>query len=260
VVMGTWGNLSLEEAFLTNLKIRNSDDCWIWYRVDIQGYGVFVYRRIHFKAHRLMYSMFYQMNLGTRDIVAQLCGEKSCVNPAHLYLRTKSDVIRERFSKKKTHYDIVMDIINNPITNNECVKFPGKVAHQNYGRMTKNGQWFTAHILVWEMTNGPVPEGMEVCHSCDNSWCIQISHLYVATHQQNVRDMVSRGRHFLQRNPNGAVKGSRHGRSKLKEEQVLEIRKLYDSGKYKQIDLALMFSIHKQTVNNIVRRQKWTHI
>lgn len=57
-----------------------------------------------------------------------------------------------------------------------------------------------AHRVAWELTNGTIPPGMEVCHSCDNRPCCNVAHLFLGTHQDNMTDMARKGR---RRGPQG---------------------------------------------------------
>jgi hypothetical protein len=47
---------------------------------------------------------------------------------------------------------------------------------------------------VWIEKNGPIPEGMQINHHCDNARCINLDHLYLGTQRENVRDAFERGR------------------------------------------------------------------
>lgn len=67
----------------------------------------------------------------------------------------------------------------------------------NYGRMwdKETKKIWRANRLVWTRANGPIPEGMFVCHTCDNPACINIDHLFLDTPGGNMRDKASKGRH-----------------------------------------------------------------
>ena len=56
-----------------------------------------------------------------------------------------------------------------------------------------------AHRFSWELVNGPVPDGMCVCHKCDVPYCVRPDHLFLGTQSDNSKDMWSKGR----ANPDG---------------------------------------------------------
>lgn len=66
-----------------------------------------------------------------------------------------------------------------------------------YGMFTiTNGKYKHAHRLAWELTNGPIPDGLHGCHKCDNVLCCNPAHLFLGSHQENMEDMIRKGRNW----------------------------------------------------------------
>lgn len=94
----------------------------------------------------------------------------------------------------------------------DCWEWRGNRIPKGYGRFFVDGRNIGAHVFSWVIHNGrPVPEGLMVCHACDNPPCVRPDHLYAGTHQQNMDDIKKRGRRKL----------------KINDHQVAELRERY---------------------------------
>ena len=109
-----------------------------------------------------------------------------------------------------------------------------------------------AHRYSWSLANGDIPNGMIVCHHCDNPPCVRPSHLFLGTHQDNASDKQGKGR-------GRSGYGETQGLHKLTEEQIREIRARYAAGEY-QRSLALEYGVHFTNIGYIVRRETWAHV
>lgn len=114
---------------------------------------------------------------------------------------------------------------------------------QGYVYYWFNGKWARLHRLIYEAHNGPIPKGMMVCHSCDNPSCCNPDHLFLGTNQDNMVDMVQKGRGYAQ---------------KLTCEQVASIKSRL--GNQTQTSLANEFGVHKTVISQIKRNIVWKHV
>lgn len=113
---------------------------------------------------------------------------------------------------------------------------------------------FRGNRLFWMLENRRViPLGKVVCYSCDNRACVNPKHLWLGSLTDNNKDRAQKGRNRDQR-------GTKNNQSRLTDEKVAEIRRLYAAGLGLQREIAAQFGVTQTMVGNIVRGEAWTHV
>jgi hypothetical protein len=111
------------------------------------------------------------------------------------------------------------------------------------------------------LTNGPIPDGLFVCHSCDNRPCCNPAHLWLGTTDDNMADMVAKGRSasgdrsWSHQHPE-TQRGEQNGHSILTEDQVRAIR----ADTRSQAAIGADYGIAQAHVSRIKLRQNWKHV
>ena len=77
-----------------------------------------------------------------------------------------------------------------------CWEWMGCRMPHGHGQMTIDDKRVLVHRFAWILHNGPIPDGLHVCHHCDNGWCVRPEHLFLGTHQDNMADRDRKGRTF----------------------------------------------------------------
>ena len=75
-----------------------------------------------------------------------------------------------------------------------CWEWTASTFKNGYGLFSISGNPSKVHRWVYSVANGPIPEGFEICHKCDNRKCVRPSHLFIGTRSDNMRDCVAKGR------------------------------------------------------------------
>lgn len=142
-----------------------------------------------------------------------------------------------------------------PVDKSQCWEWIGAKDPNGYGRFNlggKKGPTILAHRFAYELANAGMSEGLHVCHRCDNPGCVNPSHLFLGTHQDNMKDMLEKGRSQHVPHP-----GEQAGNHKLTTSQVRIIRERYASGGVSQRQLAREFNVSQVQIGHIVRREQW---
>jgi HNH endonuclease len=75
-----------------------------------------------------------------------------------------------------------------------CWEWTASTTKQGYGHLTFRYRTLYAHRAMWECINGEIPDGLDVLHKCDNPPCVNPDHLFLGTHQDNMKDRDLKGR------------------------------------------------------------------
>lgn len=131
-----------------------------------------------------------------------------------------------------------------------CIESPFFKNHKGYA--LKNGRGH--HRQVFEERYGLIPEGLLVCHRCDNPGCVNPNHLALGTAKDNKADEIRKGRR-------SSRVGEGNGRSVLSEQQVREIKQALKTP-YRGIgaDLAKKYNVAPERISHIRCGRAWTHV
>lgn len=127
-----------------------------------------------------------------------------------------------------------------------CWEWTGWIHPKGYGVLPMGGKSkkVRAHRFSWEVHFGPIPDGMDVLHRCDNRKCCYPDHLFLGDDAANAQDCVAKGRHNSQI---GTYQ------RKLTRRMIATIRVLYARGRHSCSDLAALYGVDEETVRRIVK-------
>lgn len=134
---------------------------------------------------------------------------------------------------------------------NKCWNWKAGKFPTGYGNFTVYKGWnLGAHRFSWMLTNGEIPSGLCVLHSCDNTVCVNPKHLWLGTHAQNIADKVAKKRQ---------ARGQHHGNSKLTNAEVRKIKRQLLNGITPRV-IGRLFGVHRATIHKIKIGKNWGHV
>lgn len=136
---------------------------------------------------------------------------------------------------------------------NGCWEWTGFRLKFGHGYLTYKRKQVLAHRLAYTLTFGGIPDGLHVCHKCDNPPCCNPSHLFIGTQLDNIADRDAKGRCAHQ-------KGEKNGRSKLTDALVIDIRKKLSDGTETKAAIGREYGVSEVLIGLIARRKVWLHV
>lgn len=173
-----------------------------------------------------------------------------------------SDSVFERVKRQ-------LALFSNP---DQCWNWPMSKTKKGYGQLTYKSsgkpKLAYAHRASYVISYGGIPEGMYICHKCDNPACFNPNHLFAGTAKQNSEDMARKkrskigkkyplgDRHWTRTKPDNVFRGSKNGMAKLREEDIYEIR----TSKCTLKQLAEKFGVTDAAISCVRQMKTWKHV
>lgn len=134
------------------------------------------------------------------------------------------------------------------VPSDECWEWKASLS-AGYGQLRNKGRIRKAHQMVHEIFFGPTPPGLQVLHTCDNRKCCNPFHLWLGTHDDNMRDMRLKNRCG---SPRSMVRV-------LNRRQVRAVRRRYKKNKLTREYLAQQYKVSGPTIDRIIDNITYTH-
>lgn len=173
----------------------------------------------------------------------------------------ESKLIPLILNKKHTTDPRKKNIVNRFFTklsfgSSECWYWDGCIDDVGYGRLGKYDGENKAHRISWKLFNGEIPDGMKILHKCDIKNCVNPDHLFLGTQQDNIKDMVLKGRDKF----GTGCAGEKNPMSRLTEKKVLSMREKYSMGGISYKSIAKLFNVSTMTAYRAITKRLWRNV
>jgi len=180
------------------------------------------------------------------ELTCQCCGNPFLV---WTYRHVKEN---RRFCSWKCRYSLTVNdrFWARVIKGDGCWGWAGHINTSGYGSFSVNKKTAVASRVSWQIHFGGIPDGMVVCHRCDNRPCTNPDHLFLGTVQDNNDDCTAKGRRAM---------GANHGMSKLTPEIVVSLRLERARGVMLK-DLSAKYGFSMAAISSAVTGRTWSHV
>lgn len=227
------------QNYINGRIVKGEDGCWIWQgRPNRNGFGKYNREGKLILAHVGSWEA-WRSKVPSLVRVKHSCKNRLCVNPDHLTL-----------APIKTHHVNSMEFIKSnskidAVTG--CWNWLDRINHNGYGVVAVGSRSVLMHRAAWELTNGSIPPGYQVCHKCDNRKCVNPAHLFAGTANDNQQDKVQKNRQ---------MKGQDCWKAKLNPDAVRAIR----NSSAPRRELAKVFNVCYAVITNVKSGRSWRHV
>lgn len=160
--------------------------------------------------------------------------------------------------------DRFMDKVLLPTVEGTCWIWTAGLTKKGYGQFKMNRKNHQAHRVSWEIfREEPLIDGLELDHICHCRNCINPSHLRQGDHKENMANLSEAGREVRRENGRKRgrkARGENHGKSKLTEAQVIEIKELLTNTNLSQKEIGKKYGVSRMQISKIKTGRAWSHL
>jgi hypothetical protein len=160
---------------------------------------------------------------------------------------TAQELLAIRWGNKTPEERFLSHVV---VDGRDCWIWTGALNNAGYGVMNTNGSLVLAHRWALEHWRGPIPNRLDVCHTCDVRACVNPDHQFLGTRFDNMADARAKGR---------IPQGSARPQAKLNESAIQEIRRRISAGEFHR-SIAADFGVSRSMISRIARGESWGHV